>query len=174
MDYTAEERRGRGLLAALAVLNLVMDALFSLSAYLWGGGLSLEWALGLLTRLLPALVLYGALLRGSWPALVLLCIQLVIRAGDLIGALQFGGVSSLNSGTALSFLSLLARGTLLLAVWQHSGAARYLMRRRERRRRSDLVWEIVLYIVAFVVYLVINLAFLAALVPTSFTFTTGV
>ena len=64
------------------------------------------------------------------------------------GVFQFGGVRALSSQTALSLVRLLAQGTLLLALFQHDQTSRYWRTRQLRRRRRDLVLEIVLFVAA--------------------------
>lgn len=89
-----EEKRGRRWLAALLLLNLLLTAL-ERTLPVWpyrSGPVLLLAAAGLLPT---AVVLWG-LLRGSWPALAVFCIGAVRGVGDLVGLLQFGGVSALD------------------------------------------------------------------------------
>lgn len=150
MDYDADERRGRALLLALLGLNLLLKVVEE--GYTLWRILEISPALGpyLVIRpvvgLLPLAVVLWAIFRGSWPGLALLCITVVSGVGNLIGVFQFGGAQALNSQTALSLVQLLAQGTLLLAIFQHDQVSRYWRGRQLRRRRRDLVLEIVLFV----------------------------
>lgn len=111
-----EEKRGRRWLAALLLLNLLLTAL-ERTLPVWpyrSGPVLLLAAAGLLPT---AVVLWG-LLRGSWPALAVFCIGAVRGVGDLVGLLQFGGVSALDRATALTLVVLLSRITVLLALFR--------------------------------------------------------
>lgn len=144
MSYDTDERRGRRLLLALLALNLLLRAIAAFAGD-WGYLTPLLVLLGA-ARLLPALVVLWGLYRGSWPALAVFCIQAVTGVGQLVGTLQFSGVSALNTDTALLGILLLAQATLLLAVFRHEEAALYWNARRARRRTRDLVLEIVLFL----------------------------
>lgn len=152
MDFDADERRGRALLLGLLGLNLLLRVLgdgVSLQATLQiSPQLATRMALALLIGLLPLAVELWAIFRGSWPGLALLCITVVRGVGNLVGVFQFGGVRALSSQTALSLVRLLAQGTLLLAIFQHDQTSRYWRTRQLRRRRRDLVLEIVLFVAA--------------------------
>lgn len=106
--------------------------------------------------LLPTAVVLWGLLRGSWPALAVFCIGAVRGVGDLVGLLQFGGVSALDRATALTLVVLLSRITVLLALFRQDDVSRYWERRRLRRRRGDLVLEAVLFLSALVLPLLLG------------------
>ena len=149
-----EEKRGRRWLAALLLLNLLLTAL-ERTMPVWpyrSGPVLLLTAAGLLPT---AVVLWG-LLRGSWPALAVFCIGAVRGVGDLVGLLQFGGVSALDRATALTLVVLLSRITVLLALFRQDDVSRYWERRRLRRRRGDLVLEAVLFLSALVLPLLLG------------------
>ena len=149
-----EEKRGLRWLAALLLLNLLLTAL-ERTLPVWpyrSGPVLLLTAAGLLPT---AVVLWG-LLRGSWPTLAVFCIGAVRGVGDLVGLLQFGGVSALDRATALTLVVLLSRITVLLALFRQDDVSRYWERRRLRRRRGDLVLEAVLFLSALVLPLLLG------------------
>ena len=84
------------------------------------------------------------------------CIGAVRGVGDLVGLLQFGGVSALDRATALTLVVLLSRITVLLALFRQDDVSRYWERRRLRRRRGDLVLEAVLFLSALVLPLLLG------------------
>ena len=157
MDYKRERRRGRGLLLALLGLVLLLDLLAGIftpvllwrqlqqpltSAFL---GFTLTAAF---LDLLPTAVILWAIYRGSWPGLALMCISVIQSVGGLIGTLQFGGTGALNSNTALSAVLLLARVTLLLALFRHDDVSRYWSLQQAGRQRRDLAVEIIVFVLA--------------------------
>ena len=145
-----EEKRGRRWLAALLLLNLLLTAL-ERTLPVWpyrSGPVLLLTAAGLLPT--------AVVLRGSWPTLAVFCIGAVRGVGDLVGLLQFGGVSALDRATALTLVVLLSRITVLLALFRQDDVSRYWERRRLRRRRGDLVLEAVLFLSALVLPLLLG------------------
>ena len=140
-----EEKRGRRWLAA------ALERTLPVWPYRSGPVLLLAAA-----GLLPTAVVLWGLLRGSWPALAVFCIGAVRGVGDLVGLLQFGGVSALDRATALTLVVLLSRITVLLALFRQDDVSRYWERRRLRRRRGDLVLEAVLFLSALVLPLLLG------------------
>lgn len=157
MDYKREQNRGRGLLLALLGLVLLLNLLTNVftPVFLWRQlqqplnarffGITLAAAV---LNLLPTAAVLWAIYRGSWPGLALLCISVIQGVGGLIGALQFGGAAALNSNTALSAVILLARVTLLLAIFRHEDVSRYWSLQQVGRTRKDLVIEIAVLVLA--------------------------
>ena len=154
MDYTATERNGRFYLRALLCVTFILMAVQTLLPY--RGTLSLPRSLPLilLTVLtqLPSAVVFWALLRGSWPGLVVF----------VIGTFQFmDGVSDLfysrdlevmGSPYALAGLAcMLLRLTVFLMALRWDGAVRYLDRRREARLTQDHFIEGGIFLLSFIV-----------------------
>ena len=152
MNYNEAGKRGRRLLLALLALNLLLalaGPAYSLIVY---GAAQIGVVLaGLLVLQLPFLVILWSIWRGSWPGLALVCVSVVVGVGELVGALQFGGMAAMNSALMLQAVTLLARGTLLLAVFQHYEVGCWWSVCQARRRRRDLIIEIVLFVLAVLV-----------------------
>lgn len=152
MHYSEEEKRGRRLLLALLGLNLLLALAGPAYSLLVYGAAQIGTVLaGLLVLQLPFLVILWSIWRGSWPGLALVCISVVVGVGELVGVLQFGGMAAMNSAVMLQMVTLLARGTLLLAVFQHYEVGCWWSVCQARRRRRDLVIEVVLFILAVLV-----------------------
>lgn len=152
MKRGVDERRGRLLLGILLVLCLLAQIVQQ-----WGEGLSVplywELILPLAFSLLPTLAVFWALWRGCWPALVVFVIRTVIQLGDAVSLFQYRWYESMPPrATALTLILLLLRLTVVLCVFRQEQVITYWQARQYRRKRSDLVLEIVLFALSLLAY----------------------
>ena len=152
MKRGVDERRGRLLLGILLILCLLVQAVQQ-----WGEGLNalLYWELllPLILSLLPTLAVFWALWRGCWPALVVFVIRTVIQLGDVVSLFQYRWYEFLPPRhTALTLILLLLRLTVVLCVFRQEQVINYWQARQYRRKRGDLILEIVLFALSLLAY----------------------
>ena len=152
MKRGVDERQGRLLLGILLVLCLLAQIVQQ-----WGEGLTVllywELSLPLVLTLLPTLVIFWAVWRGCWPALVVFVIRTVIQLGDAVSLFQYRWYEFMPPrATALTLITLLQRLTVVLCVFRQQQVITYWQARQYRRKRSDLVLEIVLFALSLLAY----------------------
>ena len=80
-------------------------------------------------------------------------IRTVIQLGDVVSLFQYHWYESMSPrATALTLVTLLLRLTVVLCVFWQQQVITYWQARQYRRKRSDLVLEIVLFALSLLAY----------------------
>lgn len=163
MDYNASEQQGRFMLRSLLWFIMLCETLRALLPVFLDKSTALPVAAFALLPLLPTAVVLWAVYRGSWPGLVVFFIatfNLLISVTDylapggpqLMGELMSGPLGGyFTAWFFFSVLTLILRLVTVYHIFRGDTVNRYFELRRCRRRRKDLILEIVLFILAVAV-----------------------
>lgn len=147
--YSAAEAAGQVKLIIILIITLVIMALPVFLPVFEGQPPQL--LLYSLPSMLPMLVVLWGLWRGSRPALAVFVISTVMHLGDIIGVFQYGGAEALTRENAISLIQLFLKLTTVLFIFRHDEVVDYWAARMARRRRADLILEIVIFVVSLVI-----------------------
>lgn len=170
MDYNTSERQGRFTLRSLLWFIALSETMRALLPVFLDKSAALPAAAAFaLLPLLPAAVALWAVYRGSWPGLVvffLTTFNLLISVTDylapggprLLGELLSGPMGAyFTAWLFFSVLALILRLVTVYNVFRGDTVSRYFELRRYRRHRKDLILEIVLFALAVVAAVLVQL-----------------